>query len=86
MPEISRFFGILIKMFYDDHNPPHFHAEYAEFKASFSIETGQMIQGNFPQNKATLITAWAIIHQDELMHNWDSLLEGVKANRINPLR
>jgi hypothetical protein len=86
MPEISRFFGIIIKMYYDEHNPPHFHAEYAEFKATFSIETGQMIQGNFPQNKSALVTAWTIIHQETLLQNWHTLFEGLKPIKIEPLR
>lgn len=86
MPEISRFFGIIIKMFADEHNPPHFHAEHAEYKATFSIETGQMIQGYFPPNKATLVTAWAIIHQKDLLKNWETLAEGIKPNKIDPLR
>jgi hypothetical protein len=86
MPEISRFYGIIIRMFSDEHNPPHFHAEYAEYKATFSIETGQMIQGDMPQNKAILITAWAIIHKEDLINNWDALLEGIGAEKIDPLK
>lgn len=86
MPEICRFYGIIIKMFSDEHNPPHFHAEYAEYKATFSIETGQMIQGNMPQNKAVLITAWAVIHKEELMKNWETLDKGSGASKIAPLQ
>lgn len=86
MPEISRFYGIIIKMFSDEHNPPHFHAEYAEERATFSIETGQMIQGNISQNRAALITAWAIIHKNELLKNWDTLADGSGAKKINPLK
>ena len=86
MPEISRFLGIIIKMFSDDHNPPHFHVEFAEFRATFSIETGQMIQGNLPQSKAPLVTAWAIIHKEELIKNWEKLSEGLKPKKIKPLR
>jgi len=73
-------------MFSDDHNPPHFHAEHAEYKATFSIETGQMILGDFPPNKSALVTAWAIIHRESLLKNWSALSEGLKANKINPLR
>ena len=86
MPEISRFYGIIIKMFADEHNPPHFHAEYGDDRATFSIETGQMIQGDFAPKKAALVTAWAIIHRDELLKNWTILAEGLKANKIDPLR
>lgn len=85
MPEISRFYGIVIKMFSDDHNPPHFHAEFAEYRATFSIETGQMIQGDFPQNKTSLVTAWTIIHQEELVVNWELLAEGIPAQKIKKL-
>ena len=86
MPEISRFYGILIKMFSDEHNPPHFHAEYGEERATFSIDTGQMIQGYISPNKAALITAWAIIHKNELLKNWITLEEGTGAKKINPLK
>lgn len=86
MPEISRFFGIIIRMYSDEHNPPHFHAEYAEYRATFSIETGQMIQGDFPNQKSALVTAWAIIHKSDLLKNWNILAEGLGAKKINPLR
>lgn len=85
MPEISRFYGIVIKMFSDEHNPPHFHAEFAEYRATFSIETGQMIQGDFPNVKAILVTAWATIHKDELLKNWELLAEGIRAKKIKRL-
>lgn len=85
MPEISRFLGIIIQMFIKDHNPPHFHAFYAEDKASFSIDTGQMIQGEFPPKKAALVTAWAIINYEELMKNWNNLADGKEATKIKPL-
>ncbi len=86
MPEISRFLGIAIKMFIREHNPPHFHAFYGDDVAVFSIETGQMIQGDFPSRKAALVTAWAIIHQKELLKNWKALKKGEAAYKIEPLR
>lgn len=85
MPEISRFQGITIQMFIKEHNPPHFHAFYGGEVAVFSIDTGQMIQGDFPPKKATLVTAWAILHKDELTRNWNSLANGGKAYKIKPL-
>ena len=85
MPEISRFYGIVIKMYADDHNPPHFHAECAEYRATFSIETGQMIQGDFPNTKSALVIAWAIIHKDELLKNWVLLAEGILPKKIKKL-
>lgn len=86
MPEISRFLGIMIKMFLKDHNPPHFHAFYGGDEAVFSIETGQMIQGEFPVRKAALVTAWAIVHREELLDNWNNLSKGKEAKKIDPLR
>jgi len=86
MPEICRFLGIAVKMFIREHNPPHFHAFYGEYAAVFSIETGQIIQGDFPTRKAALVTAWAILHQKELMKNWNHLLRGLEATKIDPLR
>lgn len=85
MPEISRFLGIIIKMFIKEHNPPHFHAFFGEHAAVFSIDTGQMIQGDFPSKKAALVTAWAILHQEELLKNWNSLMKDLKAKKIKPL-
>ncbi len=85
MPEISRFQGIVIQMFIKEHNPPHFHAFYGGDVAVFSIDTGQMMQGDFPQKKAALVTAWAILHQNELLENWNSLANGMKASKIKPL-
>lgn len=86
MPEISRFLGIVIRMFWSDHVPPHFHAFCGEDVAVFSIETGQMIQGDFPSKKASLVTAWAIIHHDELKKNWDCVIKGSRVIKIEPLR
>jgi hypothetical protein len=86
MPEISRFFGIIIKMYYNEHNPPHFHAHYNEFKAVFSIASGQIIEGDFPSKKATLVSAWSILHQDELLKNWENLVAEIGFDKIEPLR
>lgn len=86
MPEVSRFLGIIIKMFFGDHAPPHFHAEYQGFKAIFNIRTGELIEGRFPKNQATIVTAWALIHKKELVDNWKALTTGKEAKKINPLR
>jgi Domain of unknown function (DUF4160) len=86
MPEISRFFGILIKMYFYDHAPPHFHAEYQNFKAVFNIKTGRMIEGNFPHKQSAFVMAWSLLHQKELMANWKSLIEGKDAKKIDPLQ
>ena len=69
MPTISMFYGIVIRMYYDDHNPPHFHAFYGDYKAIFTLG-GELKEGIIPTSKAKLITAWTLIHKDELMANW----------------
>lgn len=71
-------------MFIKEHNPPHFHAFYGDYAATFSIDTGQMIQGELPPNKAALVTAWAIIHKKELIKNWNNLAKGLNAKKIDP--
>jgi hypothetical protein len=86
MPEISRFFGIIIKMFFNDHTPPHFHAFYQGARATFSIHTGLMIEGKFPLKQSAFVTAWALMHEKELMTNWKALKAGKEANKIVPLR
>lgn len=87
MPEISRFEGIIIRMFFrGEHNPPHFHAFHGDNVAVFSIKSGQMIEGDFPTKKAALVTAWTILHQDDLIKNWNNLAKGEKALKIKPLR
>lgn len=85
MPEISKFFGIIIKMFAKDHNPPHLHAEYGNYKAVFNIYSGEKICGKFPVKKEALVKAWIVIHQEELMKNWDNLTIGKGFKKIKPL-
>ena len=84
MPEISRFYGILIKMFYNDHNPPHFHAEYGEFKAIITINKG-IVEGKMPKIALKLIFVWLDLHKDELMENWKNIEEKKALNKIEPL-
>lgn len=69
MPTISMFYGIVIRMYYDDHNPPHFHAFYGDYKAIFDFD-GKVLEGNIPKSKEKLILAWTSIHKDELIANW----------------
>jgi hypothetical protein len=71
MPEISRFFGILIKMFFDDHNPPHFHAEYGGDVALIGILNLSVFSGRLPPRAMGLVIEWATIHQQELLNDWD---------------
>jgi len=88
MPVISSFYGILIKMYFGDHAPPHFHAEYAEFAAQVSIKDFGIIQGNLPPKALALVVEWASIHQEELIQNWTRLSEDGdgRFDRIEPLR
>lgn len=85
MPEISLFFGIRITMYYDDHNPPHFHAEYNGNKAVIEIENARVIKGMLPSRQLKLILAWCVLHQDELMQNWELAKDGKALNAIKPL-
>ena len=81
MPEISLFYGIRITMYYDD----HFHAEYNGNKAIIDINEARVIKGALPSRQLKLILAWCVIHQDELMQNWELSKDGLPLNRINPL-
>ena len=73
MPEISRFFGILIQMFFKDHAPPHFHVSYQGHKAIIAIRTGDVLEGTLPTRQLRLVQAWAILHEDELLLNVETL-------------
>ncbi len=87
MPEISRFYGILITMYPDDHNPPHFHARYGEFKAMVNISSGDIIEGQMPNKALRLIQAWVEIHREELNKNWEeSIKENPDFHKIDPLK
>ena len=85
MPEISRFFGIVIKMFTDDHNPPHFHAFYAEHEALIDIQNLSIFAGKLPPRSFGLVIEWASIHQDELLDNWNRSQAHGRLNKIEPL-
>ena len=85
MPEISRFFGIIIAMFYDEHNPPHFHARYGEHKAEFAIKSLSLLAGRLPPRVMGLVMEWASIHQDELMADWELARQQAELKRIAPL-
>jgi hypothetical protein len=87
MPEISRFLGIVIKMFFDDHNPPHFHAEFQEHRAMIEIQNAELIEGYLPSKQLKLVQAWAVLHEEELLENFKNLGKDFKSwNRIEPLR
>ncbi len=85
MPQISRFFGIIIMMYYDDHNPPHFHAKYGDFQALIGIENFALLEGKLPAKSLGLVIEWAALHQEELLQNWQLMREGEQLNKIEPL-
>lgn len=85
MPEISRFYGILIKMYFADHNPPHFHAEYGEYRAEYNIHSFAVMNGKLPRRSHMLVLVWASIHQEELLANWERAQQAERLKKIRPL-
>ena len=85
MPEICRFYGIIIKMFFRDHNPPHFHAEYGNYEAIFDIQTLYIIEGELPNRAKLLVIEWAILHRKELLNNWEKATRPDSIDKIEPL-
>ncbi|HEX42719.1 MAG TPA: DUF4160 domain-containing protein [Phycisphaerales bacterium] len=85
MPIISAFFGIIVRMFYDDHNPPHLHAEYQGRKALFDFQ-GNIMRGDLSSRTATrLVREWIDLHQAELAEDWQLAKTGNQVNKIPPL-
>lgn len=85
MPEISRFYGIIIYMFYNDHAPPHFHAKFQEYEATIDIDEG-LIKGEMPRTALNLIYDWVDKHKEELLINWNMIKERKPLNKIEPLK
>jgi len=85
MPTISQFRGITIQMYADEHNPPHFHALYGEYKASLLIGTWQYDEGDLPNRIYNLVVKWASQHENELNQNWGLLREGKPPFKIGGL-
>jgi len=85
MPEISRFFGIVIAMFYNDHSPPHFHVRYSGQKAVMEIETLAIREGKLTPRVLGLVTEWASLHQEELREDWRRAHDLEPLERIAPL-
>jgi hypothetical protein len=86
MPEVSRFFGIVIMMYYDEHNPPHFHARYGKDRAAIEISTLRVLDGKLPPRALGLIVEWAAEHQEELLANWELARHDGAPSKIAPLR
>ncbi len=85
MPEICRFYGIVIAIYFDEHNPPHFHARYGEFKVSVKIDDFSILEGSLPPKALGLVIEWAALHKTELMENWNFAKAGKKLRRIEPI-
>ncbi|MDR4494795.1 MAG: DUF4160 domain-containing protein [Nitrospirales bacterium] len=85
MPEISRFFGIIIRMFFDEHNPPHIHVEHQGNKAVFDLR-GNITHGNLKSRTAVkLVREWIDLHVTELLENWNLAQAGQELKKIDPL-
>jgi Domain of unknown function (DUF4160) len=85
MPEISRFLGMIIAMYYKDHNPPHFHVRYNEYKAIISIKDLALLEGRLPPKVLGLVIEWASLHQDELIEDWYLAEQFAELKKIQPL-
>ncbi|MBF8262385.1 MAG: uncharacterized protein HW387_50 [Parachlamydiales bacterium] len=85
MPEISRFLGIVIKMFFDDHNPHHFHAVYGTDTAAIAIHSLELLEGHLPPRIQGLVIEWASLYQKELQANWERRKKGLDLKKIKPL-
>jgi hypothetical protein len=85
MPELSRFLGIIILMYFDDHNPPHFHVRYNDFRALISIKDLFLFQGELPPRVLGLVMEWAELHKNELLEDWNMVQETGKWFKIEPL-
>jgi hypothetical protein len=86
MPEISRFFGIIIAMYYNDHEPPHFHARYGSQKAKILIDPPTLIAGDLPPRALGMVMEWAALHRAELRENFAATIERRPTRKIEPLR
>lgn len=85
MPTISAFYGVVIRMFFNDHPPPHFHARYGEFEATLGVETLAVIEGELPARALNLVLEWAMMHREELRRDWQLCRANVAPMKIEPL-
>ena len=84
MPIISRFYGIVIAMYFNDHNPPHFHAKYSGYEALFNFD-GVLLEGELPKRAANFVKEWISYHKSELENNWEKARSGQPLDYIAPL-
>lgn len=85
MPEVSRFFGIIIALYYNDHAPPHFHAKYGGDEATIIIENGEILDGSLSKRALRLVEEWRTLHQSELMEDWELARAKHPLNKVEPL-
>ena len=85
MPTVSQFFGISIRMYYDDHPPPHFHAYYGNDAVKIDIDTLSVLEGKLPRRALALVLEWAADHRDELLEDWRLAAAHQTLNPISPL-
>ena len=88
MPTISMFFGIIVRMYCSpsEHNPPHIHAYYQDSKATVDLKSCEINEGSLPRKQAKMVVAWAEIHQDELLADWELASKGELPFKIDPLK
>lgn len=86
MPELCRFFGIVIYMYFNDHPPPHFHVKYQQHRAQIAIDTLEILEGELPAKELWLVRHWANQHNQELSNNWQNLQKTGEFAKIAPLK
>jgi hypothetical protein len=85
MPQISYFLGVIIRMFYRDHNPPHFHAFYGDYQALIDIQKNEILSGTLPPRVLGIVVEWTALHQLELLENWGKAMRQEELLAIAPL-
>jgi hypothetical protein len=86
MPTISSFYGLLIRMYFNEHAPPHFHVQYADFVATVNIHSLSIADGNLPRRAQELVLDWAELHQYELLEDWQLCQQKQQPKPIAPLK
>ena len=86
MPTLSIFFGLIIRMYYKDHQPPHVHVQYQQYNAIIDIATGNLMEGQLPIRQMRLVQAWVEIHKDNLTADWELCRNGEEPFKIEPLK
>ena len=85
MSELSRFYGLIIRMYYDDHPPPHFHVQYGEYQAKITIDTLAVLTGYLPPRALGLVVEWGLLHREELLARWHAAENHEELLKIDPL-